>query len=111
MPSMQIMTDELNQAAQDWMAVNRPERRGQCDFGTMADFASDRLDAQRKEIASKLCEWCAAGKPIAEPMYGRTHERWHVPFPETPTDTQRVRCSAEKVWELADAIEGGRDGQ
>jgi hypothetical protein len=51
------------------------------------------------ETAAKvMCEWCAEGKPISEPPYGRLRERWHIPFPETPSDTQRVRCQAEKIF-------------
>ena len=66
-----------------------------------------------EQAAKALCEWCEAGKPIAEPMYGRVNEIWHVPFPEHPKDTQRVRCRAEKVRALSPVVaeEGKQDAQ
>jgi hypothetical protein len=57
-------------------------------------------DGQREvfeRCCKAMCEWCREGKPITEPLYGRSSETWHRPFPEEPFDTQVARCHAEAI--------------
>ena len=60
----------------------------------------DQWNAALLASAKLMCEWCREDKPFSEPLFGRWNERWHIPFPEEPSDTQRVRCHAEKILDL-----------
>jgi hypothetical protein len=68
-----------------------------------AAYSAGKLAGAREALekaAKASCVWCQDNKPISEPLYGRPNEIWHVPFPETPSDLQRVRCGAEAIRAL-----------
>jgi hypothetical protein len=70
-------------------------------YGDKLPTCEERIAVARREVFERcckaMCEWCREGKPITEPLYGRSSETWHRPFPEEPFDTQVVRCHAEAI--------------